>query len=285
MKISETALVLNADGSIYHLNLLPGELAETIILVGDPARTSLVSKHFDSLEVNKQKREFVIQTGYIGKQRLSVIGTGIGSGNIEIVMTEADALHNIDFSTRQIKTNPTSLRFIRLGTAGALQKDIPVDSFILANSAIGFDGLLNFYQLGKDSELLRAFKKHFAVLPMSTNTYSGKASTQLNNLFKKNCLTGITLTCVGFYAPQYRQLRAPLITENVIQLASEFRYNNDVLTNFEMETAAIFGLGNVLNHQCCSISAIVLNRLTKVVSQNSVVTIEKMIEMAIEKII
>ena len=284
MKIARTALMLNSDGSIYHLHIQPGELAETILLVGDPTRVPLISNHFDRIHMIQQHREFIVHTGEISNQRLSVIGTGIGSGNIEIVMLEADALHNIDFATRTIKKKITPLRFIRLGTAGALQQDIPIDSLVLSEDAVAFDGLLNFYSHPQEAPLLTAIKKHFAPLAMATNAYIGHADTPLNTLFRDHCYSGITLTCIGFYGPQYRSLRAPLIADNVLQIANTFQYNGRVISNFEMETAAILGLGNILHHACCSISTIVGNRLTDVVSHHTTENIHKMIALVLEKI-
>lgn len=288
MKISKTDLLLNADGSIYHLNLLPGELAETILLVGDPARAKLVSQHFDALEIQKQKREFIVHTGTIGKQRISVIGTGIGACNIEIVITEADALFNIDFSTRTAKTDLTQLRFIRLGTSGALQKNIPVDSFLVSDYAVAFDGLLNYYQLSyneNENRLLQAIHQHFSDFSMLPLPYVAQASDALHSLFNDTtCHHGITLTANGFYGPQYRHIRLPLIANNVIDCAREFQHNGMLITNFEMETAAIFGLSTLMGHQCCSLNTIVANRFTDTVSRDPAKTIQTMIEMGLEKL-
>jgi len=287
MKISKTDLLLNADGSVYHLNLLPGELAETILLVGDPKRVELVSKHFDHIEIKKQKREFIAHTGTIGKQRLSVIGTGIGAGNIEIVMTEIDALFNVDFSTRTVKKNLTPLRFIRLGTSGALQENIPIDSYLISHYGIAFDGLLNYYQLSyKENEkhLLEAIEKHFSRFSMLPTPYVAQGSPNLISLFRSKLHEGITLTANGFYGPQHRQIRVPLITDNMIECAHQFQHNGVKITNFEMETAAIFGLANLLGHESCSINAIIANRFTEAVSQNPTKTIQLMIEMGLESL-
>ncbi len=286
--IPETALMLNADGSIYHLNLFPEELATVIFLVGDPARASTVSHYFDRIDVKKQNREFIVHTGYLGTQRASVIGTGIGVGNIDIVINEADALANVDFRTRRVKENFTPLRFIRVGTSGAIQADIPIDSLIVSEYAIAFDGLMSYYLAQSsdiDVQLLAALEKHFHRLPTVNNFYAAKGSESLIHLLGAHAKRGITLTLGGFYGPQHRQLRAPVIKENIIEMANSFSFNQKRLTNIEMETAGIYGLCQLLGHDCCSLNAIVANRITETVSKNPLITIKNVIEIALEKLI
>ncbi len=288
MTITQTGLMQNADGSIYHLNVSPGDIADTVILVGDPNRTELVAQHFDETEVDKHKREFVVKTGRIGQQRLTVIGTGIGAGNIDIVLNEVDALVNVDFTTRTIKSEKKSLQFIRLGTCGSLKADIPVDSYILSTHALSFDGLLNYYHYqahANEKKLLQSLTDYFSDFPMQDNIYVSEASSSLTSLFNENYHKGITLTCSGFYGPQHRRLRAPLIKEDIIEKAANFAFEDISLVNFEMETAAIYGLSRLFHHQACSISLVVANRFSKNVSKNPEKGVKRMINDALEKIL
>lgn len=285
MSITTTNLMLNPDGSIYHLNLFPGEIANTVILVGDPDRVSLVSAHFDRIDIKKQKREFVTHTGMLHNKPISVVSTGIGVGNIDIVLHELDALMNIDFKTREIKSTITSLKLIRLGTTGALQKDIAVDQLIISDSAIAFDGLLNFYQLHyseRENRLLNAVHKQFADFSMVNNAYVADRSLTLPIEISEKCLAGITLTTIGFYGPQHRSLRAPIIKKDIFTYVDRFHFENKMITNFEMETAAIYGLGNLLGHQCCSVSAVVANRITETVSRDPLAAVKKMIRLVLQ---
>jgi uridine phosphorylase len=290
-KLLETDLILNLDESIYHLNLRPEELADTVILVGDPGRVPKTSVYFDRIEVKKQKREFVTHTGYIGKKRLSVISTGIGTGNIDIVMNELDALVNIDFTTRNTKKNLTSLNIIHMGTSGCLSKEIPVDSFVVSTAGLALDGLLSFYdQPMNDNEnaFLTAIKQHFKNLPAIHNAYFAEANKEATQQLAKETNSskrihlGITLTCSGFYGPQGRQLRAPLAKLNLLDLASNFAFNNDRMVNFEMETATIFALARLLNHRASSIGTIVANRITHQFSENPDKAVKEMIEHTLE---
>lgn len=284
-KISNADLILNPDGSVYHLNLLPGDLAETIILVGDPDRVAEVSKHFDRIELKKQKREFVAHTGYVGKKRLSVISTGIGAGDIDIVMNEVDALFNIDLNSRTIKNHHTKLEFIRLGTTGAAQEDISVDSVMVANQAFSFDGVLKFYAdyaQDCDESLFSALKKHFASLCVSENLVLAKGAEKLIQKFTSEARSGITFTCTGFYAPQGRQVRAELTHPDLLGMIKSFSHDNQKIVNLEMETNLIYGLGRLLGHDCCSISTAVVNRIHNTASKNPQAAIEKMIVWALE---
>lgn len=285
--IATTSLMLNKNGSAYHLQALPENIAETVLLVGDPNRTRVVAQHFDRTEVEISHRGFVLKTGYIGKNRLTVIGTGIGSSNIDIVINELDMLVNIDIESQQPKPNHTTLDIIRLGTSGALQADIPSGSLLLAEYAFAMDGLLNYYQRPAASEdlLQQALKSHFHELPMVSNLYVAEANSTLLNKLKSLGQRGITFTCCGFYGPQSRQLRAPLMTHNILELSAQFNFNNHRVTNFEMETAAIYGLGEILGHRCCSINAIVDNRITDEKYPHVAEFIEKMVSDALNLIL
>ncbi|MCH9769487.1 MAG: nucleoside phosphorylase [Gammaproteobacteria bacterium] len=282
--ISATDLLLNPDGSVYHLKLLPNEIAPTVILVGDPARAGLVAAQFDRITATKQKREFVTYTGYIGDLFISVVGTGIGAGNIDIVLNELDALVNIDLTTRTIKSKFTKLRFIRLGTCGGLDADIPVDTVVRSDYAISFDGLLNYYcqkNIAVEPALAAAIQRHFHALPMASNLYCAKASQELSQRFA-NYASGITLTCPGFYGAQGRRLRLDLIDTNLLDIAEKFRYQNLKIVNLEMETAAIYGIGRLLGHECISLSTVVANRATKQASQDMQASVLNMLEQAID---
>lgn len=286
-KIEESELILNPDGSIYHLNLLPEDIADTIITVGDPDRVAQVSQYFDSIELKKQKREFVTHTGYLGKKRLTVISTGISTDNIDIVFNELDALANINFKQRTINPHLKSLNIIRIGTAGALQPSIPLDSYVASTYGIGLDGLGSFYQIKNDLaelNLRQNFLKHFATDPAIANIYVAQGSNKLINLFEKDCISGITVTCGGFYGPQGRILRAQPIIEQFIPKLQTFRWQDHTIANFEMETAGIYALGNILSHDCCSLSAIVANRCTQEFSTQPKEAVEKLIKLTLEKI-
>ncbi len=277
--IQSSELILNPDGSIYHLHLRPEHLAETIITVGDPDRVKAVSKHFDRIEYAFNKREFITHTGYIGKKRLSVISTGIGPDNIDIVLNEIDALFNIDLDSRTPKSTITPLSFIRIGTSGALQPDIAVDSFLLSSYAIGWDNLFSFYEFPRSSDI-RALEQELAEaipdLPVTGTLI--KAPGDLHGHFPSSFLQGITLTCPGFYAPQGRQLRLPsrLKADHFSKLQT-VRLGGERITNMEMETAAIYGMAHLLGHQALSCNAILANRPNRRFSKAPAKTVELMI--------
>lgn len=283
--IAASELIINDRGAIYHVNCRPEEIAHTIITVGDPDRVQEVSKHFDSIEFKNQHREFVTHTGYIGKKRLSVTSTGIGPDNIDIVLNELDALVNIDFETRTIKENLTSLQIIRVGTSGSLQENIPVDSFVASSHGLGIDNLLNFYQHKNNDEehaLLQSFVTHTQMHQGISAPYITGASIHLLKDFVEGFHQGITVTCPGFYGPQGRVLRMGLTHPHLIDRLTSFRLGNNSITNFEMETAAIYGMGKILGHHCLSLSAIVANRITKEFSKDGGATVEKLIMKTLE---
>jgi uridine phosphorylase len=289
-RIAESELILNGRGAVYHLDVRPEELAPTIITVGDPDRVPEVSKHFDRTESKHQHREFVTHTGYIGQKRLTVVSTGIGTDNIDIVLNELDALVNIDFSTRTVKPSLTSLQIIRLGTSGALQENVPVDSFVVSSHGVGLDNLLPWYEFENTPEeklLLDAFLQQVQLRPGSASPYFLSAAASLAGHFTDGYITGITVTCPGFYAPQGRALRGPLSHPQLLEQLTAFRQGNHYISNFEMETAGIYGLGRVLGHDCLSISAIVANRIRQEFTKDGALVVENLIKQSlaiIEKI-
>lgn len=285
MKIGSSELIVNKRGAIYHLNLRPEELAETVITVGDPDRVAEVSKHFDKVECRLQHREFITHTGYIGKRRLSVISTGIGPDNIDIVFNELDALVNIDLDSRQPRKELVSLQIVRIGTSGSLQADIPVDSFVASTHGIGMDNLLHFYQEANNQEekqLLQAFVTQTQLHNHLSHPYLYSAGMGLLKKFTRGYHQGITVTCPGFYGPQGRVLRLGLALPGLNDSLTRFQFGNHRITNFEMETAAIYGLGRLLGHSCLSLNAIVANRLTRTFSADGQAAVEKLIVQALD---
>jgi len=284
-RIAESELIINNRGAVYHLNVRPEELANTVVTVGDPDRVKEVSKHFDKVEHTLQHREFITHTGYIGNKRISVVSTGIGPDNIDIVVNELDALVNINFETRTIKPNLTSLHIIRLGTSGALQVNIPVDGFVVSTHGLGIDNLLHFYRHDNNEEekqLLQAFITHTQSQDSLSYPYITGAGSQLLKHFVDGYHHGITVTCPGFYGPQGRVLRLGLSNPALIDQLTQFRFGQHSITNFEMETSAIYGLGKMMGHQCLSISAIVANRVKKEFSKDGGAAVENLIKKSLE---
>ncbi|MCX2430094.1 nucleoside phosphorylase [Pedobacter sp. GR22-10] len=286
MKIAESDLIINPDGSIYHLNLLPGDLADNIITVGDPDRVSDVSKYFDRIEYKKGKREFITHTGYVGEKRITVISTGIGTDNIDIVFNELDALVNIDFNTRQVKEKLTSLNIIRVGTSGAVQPDLPMGTILASSYGLGMDALMNFYlsePSAEENELLAAVQLHFSHLK-KINPYLTSASKTLLNTIGKGLPQGITMTAPGFYAPQGRMVRAKNAVPDFIKLINSFNNGQQRITNLEMETAGIYALAKVLGHQALSINAILASRVKFEFSQTPNQIVDQAIRLVLERI-
>ncbi|MCA0132790.1 nucleoside phosphorylase [Winogradskyella alexanderae] len=288
MAIKDSELILNPDGSVYHLNLKPEDISDTIIFVGDQDRVEKITKHFDSIEFSTQKREFKTQTGYYKDRRISVISTGIGPDNIDIVLNELDALVNIDLKTRKPKTNLTSLNIIRIGTSGSLQTDIPVDAFVLSTHGLDINGMLHFYQIEgiSNPEIEDAFVQH-------TNWDKNKArpiiinnSKYLERYFDNEIVyKGMTGTAGGFYGPQGRVLRLPLQDSTLNSKLKSFKFKEFRITNFEMETSVIYGLSKLLGHEALSLNAIIANRANGDFSKNPKKTIEKLILFALERIV
>ena len=283
--IQPSELILTEQGCIYHLDLHPSELADTVITVGDPGRVPAVSKYFDSIEVRKAHREFVSHTGYIGSKRITVVSTGIGPDNIDICMNELDALANIDFETRAIREQKRSLKIIRLGTSGTVQPDIEVDSLVAGSYGIGMDNLLHYYHYEpniNELELLNQFKTHVGLNNSYIHPYLVQCSVGLLNHFMDACHYGITMTAPGFYGPQGRVLRLELALPNLIDSLSSFKSGDVRITNIEMETSAIYGLGKMLGHQCLSVNTIIANRASKTFTKDGTASVENMIRTCLE---
>lgn len=283
--IAPSELIITNRGAIYHLDLHPDELAPIVLTVGDPDRVKVVSKFFDTIEVQRQHREFVTHTGTLGKKRISVVSTGIGPDNIDIVLNELDALVNIDFSTRTIKPNLSSLSILRLGTSGSLQADIPVDSFVAGTHGLGLDNLLHFYRLEQneeEQELLQSFLTQTQIHHSITQPYISAAAPSLLKHFTEGYHQGITVTCPGFYGPQGRILRLGLAAPQLVDRLTDFQYGQHRITNFEMETSAIYGLSRLLGHHCLSLNVIVANRVNKTFSSDGQAAVEKLIVRSLE---
>lgn len=284
--IPETDLVLNPDGSIYHLNLLPEDVAETIITVGDPDRVAEVSKYFDRIDLKKGKREFITHTGWLGKKRITVISTGIGTDNIDIVLNELDALVNIDFNTRLVKDKMTSLDIIRIGTSGSLHPDIELDSILVSEYALGFDALMNCYKydLDPNEKQLQVKTDSYFYAIKTALPYVTSASSDLTARIGFGLQKGITATAPGFYAPQGRKLRAENINTDFLKRLQSFQFNDQKITNLEMETAGIYALAKVLGHNALSVNAILANRATKKSSKNPQKIIDQSIKLILDRL-
>lgn len=284
-RIAESELILNSRGAIYHLDLRPDEIAGTIVTVGDPDRVREFSKYFDSIEVKRQHREFVTHTGTINGKRLTVLSSGIGPDNIDIVMNELDALVNIDFEKREVKQELTSLNIIRVGTSGSLQADIDVDSFVAGTHGLGIDNLLNFYRQEKsddEAQLLQSFITHVQMQGFVSAPYITGAAPSLLKHFTQNFHQGITVTCPGFYGPQGRVLRLGVQNPQLIERLTDFSFGQHRITNFEMETSAIYGLGKLLGHHCLALNVIVANRIKKEFSKDGKAAVENLIKKFLE---
>jgi len=285
--LSPSELILNPDGSIYHLNLKPSELANTIITVGDPDRVGEVSKYFDTIETEVHKREFKTHTGTLDGTRISVISTGIGTDNIDIVFNEIDALVNIDFETRTIKNELTSLEIIRIGTSGAIQAEIIVDSFLISETAIGFDNLIHFYGNTSflDTDFSEAFINHSKWNTNKSVPYVVSADESLLKRFNSDKMfKGCTATNVGFYGPQGRILRLALEDKNLNDKLASFEFNGKKITNLEMETSGIYGLAKLLGHKALSLNAILANRADGTFSEQPLKTVDSLIKYTLEKL-
>ncbi|GAA4308282.1 nucleoside phosphorylase [Compostibacter hankyongensis] len=282
--LAASEMILNERGAVYHLNLRPEELAPLVITVGDPDRVKEVSAHFDRVEWQTAHREFVTHTGYIGPQRISVVSTGIGTDNIDIVLTELDALVNIDLEERRVKKQHTALKIIRMGTCGGLQPDIPTDGLVVSVFGIGMDNLLHFYRREtppEEQRLLDAFTTHVSAGNAVHPYIAGADSGLLERFGEKDFIPGITVTCPGFYGPQGRRIRAvPAFPDLQEQLCS-FVHEGRRITNFEMETAGIYGMGRLLGHACLSISTVVANRSSGTFSADGRKAVKRMIERSL----
>lgn len=284
--LSPSDLIINPDGSIYHLNLRPEDLAETVITVGDPDRVTEISKHFDSIELKKGKREFITHTGFLGKRRITIISTGIGTDNIDIVFNELDALVNIDFQTRTVKEKLTSLNIIRIGTSGAIQPDVPMGTILASSFGLGLDALMSYYiheLSGDEHSLLDAFKTHFAHF-RGISPYVTTADAGLLESIGSQMEQGVTVTAPGFYAPQGRQVRAKNAVPDLIAQLNSFRHQQSKITNLEMETAGIYALAKALGHKALSVNAILASRVNFEFSKNPQEVVDKAIRMVLDKL-
>lgn len=287
MQFGPSELILNADSSIYHLALFPEDISDVIITVGDPDRVADISKYFDSIEIRKGKREFHTHTGTLNGKRLTVISTGIGTDNVDIVLNELDALANIDFKTRTCKENRIRFKMVRIGTSGAIQPEIPIDSFLLSDHAIGFDGLLHFYENEgiQQHEFSKAFTEHTNWSSYKSTPYVVECDPQLAEKLKENHIRfGLTATNTGFYGPQGRKLRLALQDAAMNDKISSFTYRGRKITNFEMETSGIYALSNLLGHQAASLNCILANRATGEFSKNPEKAIDKLIKYTLKKL-
>lgn len=284
--MQSSELILNPDGSIYHLALKKENVAKKIIIVGDPNRVPMVSKHFDSISFKMQKREFVTHTGSYEGKDLSVISTGIGCDNIDIVLNELDAIFNIDLETKQIKEEKTSLEIVRIGTCGSLQKDMDVDQFIASTHGLGIDNLLHFYpnhNNEKEKNLINAFVDQ-TNWPQHILPYIYEGNKELLDRIGFDMHQAITTTAGGFYGPQGRNLRANLAINDINEKLQDFLYDGHRIGNFEMETSALFGLGRILGHKCATFCNIIANREQQTFSKDPYQSIEKLIKVVLDRI-
>jgi uridine phosphorylase len=287
-RIPESELIINPDGSIFHLHLLPEDIADTIILVGDMDRVKEVSSFFDKIELKKQNREFITHTGIFRSKRITVVSTGIGTDNIDIVVNELDALANIDLKTRLVKEQKKRLNFIRIGTSGALQYDIPVDTPIISKMAIGFDGLLNFYANRNtitDASIEKAFIAHMSWNTQLTTPYFVEGSNELVEKVGFDMKKGLTISAPGFYGPQGRVLRLPIQDATINDKITAFEYQGLKITNYEMECSAIYGLSKLLNHNAVTVCNIIANRIRGEYSANYKKSVKELIIKVLERLI
>jgi uridine phosphorylase len=285
--IPSTELIISEQGRIYHLDLKPDEIGQTILLVGDQERVPTISKYFDRIEFKRSKREFVTHTGLINNKRVSVISTGIGCDNIDIVINELDALVNINFEKKSIKRKHTSLDIVRIGTCGALQNEIPVDTFVLSSFGLGFDGLLSFYKPVFEQEekaLQKAFLQQTPWPNDANIPYFVKGSELLANKIGEGMFKGITATANGFYGPQGRTLRLNTRVPDMNEFLKRFEYKNYKILNFEMETSALYGLSALLGHHSCTVCAVIGNRFTNTFSEDYKQTVAKLVQKVLKRI-
>ncbi len=287
MSLKASELILNKDGSIYHLGLLPEDIATTIITVGDPGRVSAISRYFDKIEVQKHKREFNTHTGTYKGKRITVMSTGMGTDNIDIALTELDALVNIDLKAKKIKNKLTSLDIIRIGTTGSIRKEIPINSFIVSELAIGFDGLMHYYKDDSflNKEIAEEFVKQTKWSSNKAVPYVVEGSKELIQvLSSEETIPGFTGTNVGFYGPQARILRADVPDHKMNDRISDFKYKDHIITNLEMETSGIYGMSKLFGHNAISMNLVLANRASGEFSENAKEMMDKLIVYCLDKI-
>lgn len=287
MRIAESELIINSDGSIFHLHIRPEQLARNVILVGDPGRVAMFKPYFQTLECEGASREFVWATGFYNNSRITVLSTGIGTDNIDIVMTELDALANIDFATREVKPEHTTLNVVRLGTCGALQPEIPLGAFILSHISIGFDGLMNWYANREEVtnvDMEQAFMKHMNWPKDLPTPYFVSASQKLIDLFADSTVRGMTISSPGFYGPQGRVVRQGLAMPNMLEDIESFRYEDRKITNFEMEGSAIAGIAGHLGHEAITVCCAIAHRYLKDANTDYKPRVAQLVKLVLDKI-
>ena len=287
MRIAESELIINSDGSIFHLHIRPDQLARNVILVGDPGRVAMFKPYFQTLECEGASREFVWATGVYNNSRITVLSTGIGTDNIDIVMTELDALANIDFATREVKPEHTTLNVVRLGTCGALQPEIPLGAFILSHISIGFDGLMNWYANREEVtnvDMEQAFMKHMNWPKDLPTPYFVSASQKLIDLFADSTVRGMTISSPGFYGPQGRVVRQGLAMPNMLEDIESFRYEDRKITNFEMEGSAIAGIAGHLGHEAITVCCAIAHRYLKDANTDYKPRVAQLVKLVLDKI-
>ena len=290
MRIPESELIINGDGSVFHIHLKPEELADNVIMVGDPSRVDMIGEYLSDIEFRHESREFVSITGKRNGKRITAISHGIGPDNIDIVMTELDALANVDFKTREVKPVHKALNILRIGTSGALHADIPLGSYVLAHISVGFDGVMNWYANREKvtiPEVEEAFKKHMNWLDVLPSPYFVKASPKIINLMKDVTVKGVTISAPGFYGPQGRVVRVPLAMPNMLEDIENFRFSTDGqdyrITNFEMESSPLAGLAAHLGHHASTVCCIIANRYLQSSNPDYKPAIRKLVELAVDR--
>ncbi len=286
MRIPESELIINADGSAFHIHVKPEELADNVILVGDPGRVDMVAEYLTDIEFRHASREFVSVTGRRNGKRITVLSHGIGPDNIDIVMTELDALANVDFATREVKPEHRRLNILRIGTSGALHADIPLGSYILSHISVGFDGVMNWYG-GREKYTLNDveadFKKHMNWRETLPSPYFIKASDKIINLMKDVTVKGVTISAPGFYGPQGRVVRLPLAMPDMLERIESFRFGEYRITNFEMESSPLAGFGAMLGHDVCTVCCAIANRYLQSSNPDYKAAVRSLVELSVER--
>ena len=286
MRIPESELIINEDGSAFHIHLKPEELADNVILVGDPGRVDMVAEYLTDIEFRHASREFVSVTGRRAGKRITVLSHGIGPDNIDIVMTELDALANVDFTTREVKPEHRSLNILRIGTSGALHADIPLGAFILSHISVGFDGVMNWYGNREKicmEDVEADFKKYMDWNPNLPSPYFVKASDKIIDAFRDVTIKGVTISAPGFYGPQGRVVRLPLAMPDMLEKIESFRFGEYRITNFEMESAPVAGFAAHLGHNACTVCCAIANRYLKSSNPDYKARVRELVELAVER--
>ena len=288
MRIPESELIINKDGSVFHIHLKPEQLADNVILVGDPGRVAMISQFLTDIECHNASREFVSVTGSYNGKRITVLSHGIGPDNIDIVMTELDALANVDFETREVKPEHRTLNILRIGTSGALHADIPLGSFVLSHMSVGFDGVMNWYGNREKVTIPAvedAFKRHLNWEPTLPSPYFVKASPRIIDLFRDVTIKGVTISAPGFYGPQGRVVRMPLAMPHMLEDIESFRFSvageDYRITNFEMESAPLAGMAAHLGHEACTVCCIIANRYLHNSNPDYKANVRQLVELAL----